>query len=179
METTAQTEAGSASNVSISQFPDATQPDIVRAAIKDGYYRKLLNRDTQEVLLQIMGNFLFAIKNWFMITLSDVCLGPRWITDNSQELKLFSNICYYGLTTLIGKKLLKILCIWLTILGAQTLGEEYCDIVQVTNTPNLCPSTNQRLFLLSCGTIPSFTFSYLCEIKLNRILYSRPRTLCI
>mgnify|MGYP007061246630 CR=1 FL=1 len=56
MEATAQTEAGSASTVSISQFPDATQPDIVRAAIKDGYYRKLLNRDTQEVLLQIMGN---------------------------------------------------------------------------------------------------------------------------
>lgn len=39
----------------ISLFPEATQPDIVRAAIKDGYYRKLLNRDTQEVLLQLMG----------------------------------------------------------------------------------------------------------------------------
>lgn len=41
------------------------------------------------------------------------------------EVEVFSDLCYYSLTTL---------------LGMQTLGEEYCDIMQIRNSTNTFPS---------------------------------------
>lgn len=43
-------------------------------------------------------------------------LGARRQHVWQKEINTISDICYYGLTTL---------------LGTQTLGEEYCDIVQI------------------------------------------------
>jgi len=44
--------------------------------------------------------------------------GNRFINDYEQEIDLLSNMTYYGITTLMNKK---------------TLGEEYCDLLPVTN----------------------------------------------
>lgn len=41
------------------------------------------------------------------------------------EVEVFSDLCYYSLTTL---------------LGMQTLGEEYCDIMQIRDSTNTFPS---------------------------------------
>lgn len=41
------------------------------------------------------------------------------------EIDVFSDLCYYSLTTL---------------LGTQTLGEEYCDIMQIKSSSNTFPS---------------------------------------
>lgn len=41
------------------------------------------------------------------------------------EVEVFSDLCYYSLTTL---------------LGMQTLGEEYCDIMQIKSSTNTFPS---------------------------------------
>ncbi|CAH3176439.1 unnamed protein product [Porites evermanni] len=55
--------------------------------------------------------------------------GPfSWIKWKA-ELELLADICYFGLTT---------------ISGFQTLGEEYCNIVQVDQTRTWVPSTMRR-----------------------------------
>lgn len=41
------------------------------------------------------------------------------------EVEVFSDLCYYTLTTL---------------LGTQTLGEEYCDIMQINSSSGTFPS---------------------------------------
>lgn len=69
---------------------------LVRANQKDVYYQSIL----QEQMTRVAQQFLGARRQHV------------W----QKEINTISDICYYGLTTL---------------LGTQTLGEEYCDIVQI------------------------------------------------
>ncbi|GAA6038553.1 hypothetical protein JCM8097_004627 [Rhodosporidiobolus ruineniae] len=61
-------------------------------------------------------------------------LGTRWLQRWSKELEQGSKIAYFGLTTL---------------LGSQTLGEEYCDIMQYNRKDRRPPSLPRRLALVA------------------------------
>jgi peroxin-10 len=50
-----------------------------------------------------------------------------------KEINTFADVCYYGLTTL---------------LGTQTLGEEYCDIVQINKFTQTYPGIIVRIYTL-------------------------------
>ncbi|POY69930.1 hypothetical protein BMF94_7062 [Rhodotorula taiwanensis] len=60
-------------------------------------------------------------------------LGSRWLQGWSKELQHGSRFAYFGLTTL---------------LGTQTLGEEYCDIMQYTAKSRKPPSRRRRVALV-------------------------------
>ena len=64
-------------------------------------------------------------------------LGSRTQHMYQTEVEVFSDLCYYSLTTL---------------LGTQTLGEEYCDIMQINS---------------STGTFPSLPVSALAQVYLT------------
>jgi len=83
-------------------------------------------------------------------------MGPGLAMRVQDEVKLCSDVTYYGLCTLIGK---------------QTLGEEYCDIVQV-NKENIPPFIWERLMLISWHILIPYTNNKLCS-KLTRM--SRPK----
>ncbi|GAA5908686.1 peroxisomal biogenesis factor 2/10/12 Ring-finger protein [Sporobolomyces salmoneus] len=60
-------------------------------------------------------------------------LGTRWLQKWSKELHHGSRLAYFGLTTL---------------LGSQTLGEEYCDILQYQTRNRKPPSRTRRAALV-------------------------------
>ncbi|EGG14996.1 RING zinc finger-containing protein [Cavenderia fasciculata] len=60
-------------------------------------------------------------------------LGPRFIMNKQNESKLVSNLSYFILTTL---------------LGSQTLGEEYCNLRQIKNNSFSLPSIIDRCRLM-------------------------------
>ncbi|GAA5928674.1 hypothetical protein JCM3775_004603 [Rhodotorula graminis] len=64
-------------------------------------------------------------------------LGTRWLQKWGKELSQGSRLAYFGLTTL---------------LGSQTLGEEYCDIMQYQASDRRTPTLPRRaaLVLLHC-----------------------------
>ncbi|BGP29506.1 peroxisome bioproteinsis factor 10 [Rhodotorula toruloides] len=61
-------------------------------------------------------------------------LGTRWLQTWSKELHHGSRLAYFGLTTL---------------LGSQTLGEEYCDIMQYQNKDGRPPTLSRRAALVA------------------------------
>ncbi|GAA5862454.1 hypothetical protein JCM8547_002070 [Rhodosporidiobolus lusitaniae] len=65
--------------------------------------------------------------------LSRSFLGTRWLQKWSRELREGSKLAYFGLTTL---------------LGSQTLGEEYCDILQYQRKDRRPPSLPRRAALV-------------------------------
>ncbi|TKA57131.1 hypothetical protein B0A53_01087 [Rhodotorula sp. CCFEE 5036] len=60
-------------------------------------------------------------------------LGSRWLQGWSKELQQGSRLAYFGLTTL---------------LGTQTLGEEYCDIMQYESKSRKPPSRARRIAMV-------------------------------
>ncbi|KAI8887736.1 hypothetical protein K501DRAFT_330357 [Backusella circina FSU 941] len=94
-------------------FPFGAQPDIIRANQKDVYYQTIL----QEQMTRVCQQFLGARRQHL------------W----QKEINTFSDVCYYGLTTL---------------LGTQTLGEEYCDIVQIDQSSQTFPGLIRRFSLV-------------------------------
>ncbi|KAI8636090.1 Pex12 amino terminal region-domain-containing protein [Parasitella parasitica] len=94
-------------------FPYGAQPDIIRANQKDVYYQTIL----QEQMTRVAQQFLGARRQHI------------W----QKEINTMSDICYFGLTTL---------------LGTQTLGEEYCDILQVNSYNQTYPGLVRRFLLV-------------------------------
>lgn len=79
----------------------------------------------------------------------DLTGTQSWIR-RKEELELFADIVYFGLTTLS---------------GYQTLGEEYCSLIQVDKTRQNIPTTWQRgSMVLSHVVVP-----YLCKKFLRRL----------
>lgn len=70
----------------------------------------------------------------------------RW----KKELELVADLCYFSLTT---------------VCAFQTLGEEYCNIVQVDSTKKAIPSTLRRISLVSLHVLGP----YLLEKLLGRL----------
>ncbi|KAF9334398.1 peroxisome biogenesis factor 10 [Podila minutissima] len=60
------------------------------------------------------------------------------------EVEVFSDLCYYSLTTL---------------LGTQTLGEEYCDIVQIMSSTSTFPSLPRRSALVFWHVLVPYLYS--------------------
>ncbi|KAF9979798.1 peroxisome biogenesis factor 10 [Modicella reniformis] len=60
------------------------------------------------------------------------------------EVDVFSDLCYYSLTTL---------------LGMQTLGEEYCDIMQIKGSTGTSPSLVRRSALIFWHVLVPFIYS--------------------
>ncbi|KAG2175582.1 hypothetical protein INT43_001229 [Umbelopsis isabellina] len=100
------------------QFPPGAPPDIIRANQKDVYYQNTL----QEQMTEVAQRFL----------------GTRRQHQYQKEINVFSDFCYYGLTT---------------ILGSQTLGEEYCDIAQINVHSNTYPGMIRRMALVFCHVL--------------------------
>eukprot|EP01112_Ceratiomyxa_fruticulosa_P005684 TRINITY_DN1648_c0_g1_i1.p1 TRINITY_DN1648_c0_g1~~TRINITY_DN1648_c0_g1_i1.p1 ORF type:complete len:395 (-),score=55.99 TRINITY_DN1648_c0_g1_i1:118-1302(-) len=59
--------------------------------------------------------------------------GPRFSMNKQKEVRFATDIAYYGLSTMM---------------GAQTLGEEYCDIIQIKPERHLPPSSGDRGILV-------------------------------
>jgi peroxin-10 len=118
-------------------FPLASQPDIVRASQKDEYYKRVLYDKYYEIVQRIM--------------------GPAYAVVAPDEIKFFSELCYYGLSTLLGR---------------QTLGEEYCDIMQVTGKNMIPLDFRERLLLITLHIGFPYLYNKLCA-KLNKLSRSR------
>ncbi|KAL5535276.1 DYN1_2 [Sanghuangporus sanghuang] len=71
-------------------------------------------------------------------------LGNRWLSRWDKELELLSKLLYYGLTT--GR-------------AQQTLGEEYTNIWQYSNTDNGTPSARKRAALVFLPAFPAYAIS--------------------
>ncbi|KAI9348372.1 Pex12 amino terminal region-domain-containing protein [Pilaira anomala] len=71
-------------------------------------------------------------------------LGARRQHQWQKEINTLSNFCYYGLTTL---------------LGTQTLGEEYCDLVQINQYSQTYPGFIRRFVLVFMQTILPYIYT--------------------
>lgn len=79
-------------------FPFAPQPDILRATQKDEFYKRVL----YERFFDLVQDFL----------------GPRVALNVQDEVKLASDVSYYGLTQLLGTYSFR----WLQIRLLRTVG---------------------------------------------------------
>ncbi|ORZ25953.1 Pex12 amino terminal region-domain-containing protein [Absidia repens] len=112
-------------------LPFGAQPDIIRANQKDVYYQSIL----QEQISRVCQQFLGARRQ------------HHW----QKEINVFSDFCYYGLTTL---------------LGTQTLGEEYCDLVQINQYAETYPGFLRRAILVFVQTLLPYVYTRgVTEIK--------------
>ncbi|CAB3999083.1 peroxisome biogenesis factor 10 [Paramuricea clavata] len=91
----------------------AGHSEIIEASQKDDEYKSFFRNS--------MGEFF-----------RDVTETQSWIKWK-EEIGLFADIIYFGITTLS---------------GYQTLGEEYCSLVQVDNTGQNIPTKWQRTFMI-------------------------------
>ncbi|KAI4232177.1 MAG: hypothetical protein L6R40_007492 [Gallowayella cf. fulva] len=66
--------------------------------------------------------------------------GQRFTQTHTSELSAFSELLYLGLTTFIGNR---------------TLGEEYCDVIQVQGEDGRAPAVGRRSgYILGCVVLP-------------------------
>ncbi|KAF8926171.1 peroxisome biogenesis factor 10 [Dissophora ornata] len=105
-------------------LPSASQPDIIRANQKDAYYQQILKDQVKD-----------AVRDIF---------GSRTQHMYQTEVDVFSDLCYYSLTTL---------------LGTQTLGEEYCDIMQIRSSAGTFPSLARRSALVFWHVLVPYIYS--------------------
>ncbi|EGG08873.1 uncharacterized protein MELLADRAFT_84453 [Melampsora larici-populina 98AG31] len=97
------------------RFPNAAQPEIIRADQKDAYFISTLQDMLESSIRGIV--------------------GARWLTSHSNGIRDAVHLFYYILTTLK---------------ASQTLGEEYCGILQVDAATGRFPSWKRRaLFILT------------------------------
>lgn len=101
-------------------YPFAAAPDIIRSNQKDTYF--------QGVLLDQLSNILRKLY------------GSRFAHNYNSEARTFTELLYFGLTTLVGNR---------------TLGEEYCDIIQISDTSLRLPSFYRRAgYIFSTVLLP-------------------------
>ena len=106
------------------QYPFATAPDIIRSYQKDTFF--------QAVLLENLSNVLQTLY------------GTRFIHNYTSEARTFTELLYFGCTTLIGNR---------------TLGEEYCDLVQVEDDTLKLPHILRRAGYIVSTVLLPYLFS--------------------
>ncbi|KAJ4301080.1 peroxisome biogenesis factor 10 [Kalmusia sp. IMI 367209] len=130
-------------------YPFATSPDVIRSHQKDAYF--------SAVLLEQLSTLLRKIK------------GARYAHTYTSETRVFGELLYLGLTTLIGNR---------------TLGEEYCDIIQVEGENGRLPTLGRRAgYILSCilgpyllgRILPAFRKRIRAKLEANLKKYARQR----
>ncbi|KAK6538253.1 peroxisome biogenesis factor 10 [Orbilia ellipsospora] len=118
-------------NVDGYDFPFAAAPDIIRSNQKDAYF--------QGVILEQLSTIL---RNLY---------GARILHKFNTEAKVFSELLYLGITTLI---------------GSRTLGEEYCDIVHVDADSRRLPNIIQRAgYIISVVILPYITSKFAPKLR--------------
>lgn len=103
--------------------PSESERSVLPRSI-DGTIRGRLEISTRCVLLPLSLSCTGTDGVW---------VGTRWLQAWSKELTQGSRLAYFGLTTLLGSSHLMSLSEMranVGLLGSQTLGEEYCDIMQ-------------------------------------------------
>ncbi|KAG0370227.1 peroxisome biogenesis factor 10 [Gamsiella multidivaricata] len=120
-------------------LPSASQPDIIRANQKDAYYQQILKDQVKDAVRDIFGS---RIQHMYQT-----------------EVDVFSDLCYYSLTTL---------------LGMQTLGEEYCDIMQIKSSAGTFPSLPRRSALVFWHVLVPYLYSKGAQ-ELRRRTRSQPQ----
>lgn len=88
-------------------------------------------------------------------------LGPRAALKIQDEVNLVSQVFYFGMSTGMGR---------------QTLGEEYCDVVQVDGKRLIPPAALQRFMLIFWHVLVPYIFSKLSGY-IDRFLRPRVQTL--
>ncbi|KAH7132456.1 Pex12 amino terminal region-domain-containing protein [Dendryphion nanum] len=128
-------------------YPFAASPDIIRSHQKDAYFNGVLLEQVQTLIRKVY--------------------GARFAHTYVSESKIFSEILYLGLTTLIGNR---------------TLGEEYCDIVQVEGENGRLPALGRRAgYILSCilgpyllgRILPAFRKRIRSKLEVNLRRYAK------
>lgn len=130
-------------------YPFAASPDIIRSHQKDAYF--------SGVLLEQLSTLLRKVK------------GARYAHTYTSETRVFGELLYLGLTTLLGNR---------------TLGEEYCDIIQVEGESSRLPALGRRAgYILSCilgpyllgRILPAFRKRIRAKLEANLRKYARQR----
>ncbi|KAJ4344579.1 peroxisome biogenesis factor 10 [Didymosphaeria variabile] len=128
-------------------YPFATSPDVIRSHQKDAYF--------SGVLLEQLTSLLRKVK------------GARYAHTYTSETRVFGELLYLGLTTLIGNR---------------TLGEEYCDIIQVEGESGRLPALARRAaYIVSCvlgpyvlgRILPAFRKRIRAKLEANLKRYGR------
>ncbi|KAH9824065.1 Pex12 amino terminal region-domain-containing protein [Melampsora americana] len=114
------------------RFPNAGQPEIIRADQKDAYFISTLQDMLESSIRGIV--------------------GARWLTSHSNGIRDAVHLFYHVLTTLR---------------ASQTLGEEYCGIVQVDAATGRFPSWKRRALCI---------LTNIYAPKLMSALYARIRS---
>lgn len=114
------------------RFPNAAQPEIIRADQKDAYFISTLQDMLESSIRGIV--------------------GARWLTSHSNGIRNAVHLFYYVLTTLK---------------ASQTLGEEYCGILQVDAATGKFPSWKRRALCI---------LTNIYSPKLLSALYARVRS---
>lgn len=115
-------------------YPFAAAPDIILSNQKDTYF--------QGVLLEQLSSILRKLY------------GSRFAHHYNSEARTFTELLYFGLTTLVGNR---------------TLGEEYCDIIQISDTSLRLPPLCRRAgYVLSTVLIPYILAKFLPAFR-NRV----------
>jgi peroxin-10 len=115
-------------------YPFATSPDIIRSHQKDAYFSGHLH----ELLLDLVR------KSY----------GARTAHTFTSETRVFSELLYLGLTTLLGNR---------------TLGEEYCDIVQVEGESGKLPALGRRAGYIICCVLAPYGLTRILPVFRRRV----------
>ncbi len=125
---------GPSSSTTQYNYPFAAAPDIIRSNQKDTYFQGVLHEQLSSILRRLY--------------------GARFIHNYSSEARTFTELLYFGLTTLIGNR---------------TLGEEYCDIIQTSDRSLQLPAFSSRAgYILSAVLLP-YTLTKVLPAFRNRI----------
>lgn len=111
----------------------------VRANQKDLYYLSQLTDKFEDVFRGLLGLSPPRLSREELTTGS----GTRWLQKWGKELNQGSRVAYFGLTTLLGTSpslMWNVRRLSEGWIGSQTLGEEYCDIMQYAVTSRKPPS---------------------------------------
>ncbi|CAH8308027.1 unnamed protein product [Eruca vesicaria subsp. sativa] len=136
----------------IRQFPLAAQPEIMRAAEKDDQYASFIHEACRDAFRHLFGTQISEIS----FILSKLMHGHSSASaaryKNCSSLPERAFMTFWGQMKLLGQMLYFVLT---TGSGQQTLGEEYCDIIQVAGPYGLSPTPARRaLFILYQTAVP-------------------------
>ncbi|SCZ92690.1 BZ3500_MvSof-1268-A1-R1_Chr5-2g08108 [Microbotryum saponariae] len=148
--------AGPSSAFKVPFFASAAQPEIVRANQKDLYYLSQLTERFEDVARSLLGED-WSIPVWLTGQAADDRdpTGTRWLQNWNKELQHGSRLAYFGLTTL---------------LGSQTLGEEYCDILQYDVKTRKPASPRKRGVLISLHIVFPYVAARLYSAARRRLI---------
>ncbi|CEQ39103.1 SPOSA6832_00598 [Sporobolomyces salmonicolor] len=151
----AQPEIGSYSPVFTQHLLVADKPPgrAVRANQKDLYYLAQLTEQVEDVARSLLGTMNLSLR------VQGHELNPKW----SKELHQGSRFAYFALTTLLEQ---------LNFKGSQTLGEEYCDIMQYRAKSRKPPTPARRAAMVGLHVLVPYLLARTYAI-LRRSLVAR------